>query len=113
VEVKMRCEDRQKLREVLGRIVERARAVPPEQMLALLTEGGRQLSDYFLLGESLFTILICTRGPGGLRATLIEDNVKACAATLFLLERGARRFASHEELMEAVQRERWDEGASA
>lgn len=95
------------MRERLQRIREEAETVPEEEVVGFLTSGGRQIADYFLLGESLFAALVCYWQNGNLMAQIIEDTTRWLAVKLFLLRQGTRIFKNHEELQQTARQENW------
>jgi hypothetical protein len=95
------------LRAHFQRIVEEAKLVSEEDVRAVLISNGKQITDYFLLGESLFAALVCHWQNGNLMTCLIEDTVLWIAVKLFLLRHNARVFTSNQALQQTALQENW------
>jgi hypothetical protein len=73
-------------------------------------DAGLRLEHYSLVGESVHQSLPVIWLPGvGVRILTIRDHRLAQACKRFLDHRGARRFATIDELLVTAAAERWPE----
>jgi hypothetical protein len=79
-----------------------------ERLARLFTDVGLAEQNYFLLSDGIVDRRVGLWHPElGVRLVVIEDDALANAVRAHLAARGARRFASEDDVAEAVSNGEW------